>query len=256
MKKLLILVCIILALNPVSVNATTANDGYITPVDVVINGARLKTCGFLDNGSTYVPVRAFAESMGAQVEWKNHQTTITRENVSFVLSSENSVNCEGQLYAPISVFKANFEFETLWDAVLLKVSVTDEASVVPHNYRYTSISDDEILNLARIIQLEAHGESLKCQIAIGNVILNRVVSNKFPDTVTEVIFQPNQFPPVTKFKMDFVPLQSSIVAAKLALMGVNEADGALFFVSASAASSWVGLNRPFIKRLDNTMFYS
>lgn len=50
--------------------------------------------------------------------------------------------------------------------------------------------------LALMIFLESRGETLPGQYAVGEVILNRVESEDFPDTVCEVIKQPNQFSPI------------------------------------------------------------
>lgn len=58
------------------------------------------------------------------------------------------------------------------------------------------ISDEEFTLLSAIIYCEAGGESYEGQLAVGYVIMNRVRSNKFPDTITGVVYQPNQFSPV------------------------------------------------------------
>lgn len=54
-------------------------------------------------------------------------------------------------------------------------------------------SDDDINLIARIVMNEASIESFECKEAIAVVILNRVESDKYPDTIEEVIFEPNQF---------------------------------------------------------------
>ena len=59
-----------------------------------------------------------------------------------------------------------------------------------------SATDDEMLLLAAIIYCEAGGESYEGQLAVGYVIMNRVRSNQFPNTISGVVYQPNQFSPV------------------------------------------------------------
>ena len=58
------------------------------------------------------------------------------------------------------------------------------------------ISDEEYTLLAAIIYCEAGGESYEGQLAVGYVIMNRVRSNKFPNSITGVVYQTNQFSPV------------------------------------------------------------
>lgn len=52
---------------------------------------------------------------------------------------------------------------------------------------------DDIDLLARLIAAEAQGESYDGMLAVGNVVINRVESNEFPDCLPDVIFQPEQF---------------------------------------------------------------
>ncbi|MCM1431593.1 MAG: cell wall hydrolase [Muribaculaceae bacterium] len=86
--------------------------------------------------------------------------------------------------------------------------------------------------MSSIIYCEARGESYKGQLAVGMVVMNRVHSSKFPDTVKDVIYQKHQFSPVSngslkkalklydkgKFSEDE---QSCIKAAKAVLKGKN-----------------------------------
>lgn len=93
---------------------------------------------------------------------------------------------------------------------------------------------DEVFLLAAIIHCEARGECYEGQVAVGAVVLNRVKSDKFPDTIKEVIYQKGQFTPVASGALEKVLLSgkvndSCLSAAKDALAGENPIGDCLFF---------------------------
>lgn len=74
--------------------------------------------------------------------------------------------------------------------------------------------------LQRLVECEAGAESMQGKIAVVNVVLNRVKSNKFPNTIQGVIYQRNQFEPVvTGFINNVISSKESKEAVKRALMG-------------------------------------
>lgn len=91
--------------------------------------------------------------------------------------------------------------------------------------------------LAQIIEAEAKGEDYIGQVAVGEVVLNRVASDDFPDNVYDVIFQDGQFEPVGNGSISNTPSKSAYKAAYDALDGTNHTQGALFFYNAQTAQS-------------------
>lgn len=88
--------------------------------------------------------------------------------------------------------------------------------------------------MAAIIQCEAGGESYKGQVAVGAVIMNRVRSSKFPNSIKGVIYQSGQFTPVSSGKLSRVlnsgKISSSCYrAADAAMNGENPVGKALYF---------------------------
>ena len=83
--------------------------------------------------------------------------------------------------------------------------------------------------MSRIITWESGNQPVAGQIAVGNVVLNRVDSTRFPDTIKDVIFQPGQFSPAACGVIYGEPYEISVVCAKLALEGYNTVGDALFF---------------------------
>jgi len=108
--------------------------------------------------------------------------------------------------------------------------------------------------LHRIVWAEARGESLKGQIAVVNVIINRHNSSQFPNGIYNVIHQPRQFSPVTNGRYaEATPLPINIRAVAEALSGVDHSRGALFFDS--SPNSWARQNRTFSHTISNHSFF-
>lgn len=80
-----------------------------------------------------------------------------------------------------------------------------------------SISKEERRLLEQLAEAEAAGESLVGKIAVINVVLNRVKSEDFPNTITEVIMQEGQFTPVANGSINNTPSEESILAVKKAV---------------------------------------
>lgn len=118
----------------------------------------------------------------------------------------------------------------------------------------TSLSEDVLL-LARIIYAEARGEPFSGQVAVGAVVLNRVRSSLFPNTIWEVIYERGQFTPANSPIMNARPSQTAIKAAKAALRGEDTSNGALFFYNPRIATSgWWFEGRPITKTIGNHVF--
>lgn len=103
-------------------------------------------------------------------------------------------------------------------------------------------SDEELEVLLRIVEAEAGGEDEEGRLLVANVILNRVNSEEFPDTVSEVVFQKEgsvaQFSPAYSGKYYRVEVSDTTISAVgRALMGEDISQGALYFVARKRANS-------------------
>ena len=107
-----------------------------------------------------------------------------------------------------------------------------------------SASDSELALLAAIIQCEAGGESNTGKVAVGAVIMNRVRSSQFPNSITEVVYQSGQFSPVASGILSSVYSQGArsdcYQAAQEALAGSNPIGSALYFNSGSGRGQQIG----------------
>lgn len=112
---------------------------------------------------------------------------------------------------------------------------------------------DEIDLLNRVVQCEAQSEDLQGRILIANVILNRVATGIWGDTIEEVVKAPGQFDPVGNGAYKVVePDETTKEAVLIALNGENISEGALYFQK-SAAKNWG--NKTYLFRYGAHSFY-
>lgn len=104
----------------------------------------------------------------------------------------------------------------------------------------TLMSDEDYDTLLRIVEAEAGSEDIKGRVLVANVIMNRVKSDDFPNTVTEVVWDNSdgvpQFSPTYDGRINEVTVSDETrEAVKQALKGADYSEGALFFIQKSAA---------------------
>ncbi|MBM7616072.1 spore cortex-lytic enzyme [Alkaliphilus hydrothermalis] len=99
---------------------------------------------------------------------------------------------------------------------------------------------DDINLLARIIHAEAKGEPYEGKVAVGAVILNRIESASFPNTLAGVVYQAGAFEPVMNGTINQPANDEAYKAARDALNGWDPTSGALYFWNpATATSKWI-----------------
>lgn len=106
---------------------------------------------------------------------------------------------------------------------------------------------NDLYLLAKCIHAEARGESYVGQVAVGAVILNRVASPDFPDTIYGVIYQPWAFTAVHDGQINLEPEASAYQAATDALTGWDPTYGSLYYYNpVTATSSWIFDRQPVV----------
>lgn len=104
----------------------------------------------------------------------------------------------------------------------------------------TSLSSTELNLLARCVYSEARGEPYTGQVAVAAVVLNRVRSSSFPNTVSGVIYQPGAFTAVSDGQINLTPNETAYKAARDALNGWDPTNGCLYYYNpATATSKWI-----------------
>lgn len=117
------------------------------------------------------------------------------------------------------------------------------AKALGMGYLYSNSSSNtnsDLYLLAKCIYAEARGEVYTGQVAIGAVILNRVKSAKFPNTISGVIYQPYAFTAVLDGQINLEPNARAYQAAQDALNGWDPTYGSLYYYNPrTATSSWI-----------------
>ena len=244
-----------------------------TLYNVRVGGVRLSDYGTRINGVTYLPLRAYFAAIGATVSYNSKTRTmtvgmpglnLTATDGGYVIYandrpifnfSPNVIMSNGRMYVSMaSLMKITGQkAEVSGDTVSISGKVTPLAPAKSY-YR-----EDEVFWLARIITAEAGGESLIGQIAVGNVIMNRVSSRLYPNTIYGVIFDRKygvQFSPVLDGRIYNTPTYNATLAAKICLEGVRLSEDAMFFLNPrTAESSWIVNSREYAYTIGGHDFY-
>ena len=168
---------------------------------------------------------------------------------------QSKVKMEGdQVYIPLKILTRAFNAEQAYDDTTGIVHVKRGSGAILSGDQF--YNKDKLFWLSRVIYAESGNQSLKGKMAVGNVIMNRVKSRKFPNTIKGVLAQKNQFSTYQGGTLaNRKPNQSSVIAAKLVLDGavVAETRGAMYFDS--RVDSWSSRNRTYMCKLGGHNFY-
>ena len=257
--------------------ATVKFPADATPTRVYVDGKEVLAgeCIIMDS-ITYVPLRNFCNLFAdCKITWNAKTSTATVQTDDLYMTVQSGAayitanghcfytvgeveNISGSLYVPIRPLALAFAEELSWNAQTRSVELTSvgtKRAVAWANYK-----EDEVYWLSRIISAEAKGEPLEGQIAVGNVVLNRVRHKDYPNTIYGVIFDRKhgtQFSPVSFGTIYQTPTASAVVAAKICLEGYSLSDTAIFFLNPRiATNNWIVKNRPYAFTIGNHDFYN
>ena len=104
----------------------------------------------------------------------------------------------------------------------------------------TNSNSNNVTLLAKLIYGEARGEPYTGQVAVGAVIMNRVKSSSFPNTIPGVIYQSGAFDAVSDGQINYTPDSTARKAAQDALNGWDPSYGAIYYFNpATATNKWI-----------------
>ena len=235
-------------------------------VPVQIDGNPIAVSAYVERGVTYVPLRALLNTMGAWDVWWDEATgraaaasddihlwadpaadtvTVDEKTVRGRVTVENGVT-----YVPLRLVGEALGCQVEWDPYLRGATVTSPGA---------AYDAGELYWLSRIICAESGAESMSGQIAVGNVVLNRVASETFPDTIPTVVFDRKyavQFEPVSNGTVYDTPAASSVEAARRVLNGEKTVEGALYFYApALSPGTWIVSNRTYLTTIGCHRFF-
>ncbi len=130
-------------------------------------------------------------------------------------------------------------------------------NLVEQNVSYAASSNtSDVQLMARAINGEARGEPYEGQVAVGAVILNRVKSSQFPNTIAGVIYQSGAFTAVADGQINVPIAEGSTVykAARDAMNGWDPTGGCIYYFNPSTATNkWIW-SRPQVKTIGKHIF--
>ena len=245
-------------------------------IPVKISGKDLSDKALLINGTTYVTLRSFSDAL-TDVEisynaWQRQADVVaeglllTATDGAYVVEANGRplfamtpvvIMSNGKMYVPIRTLAKAYGVSVLWEDSTRTVNIRGAFS--PLESADTYYNADELYWLSRIISAESRGEPMLGQIAVGNVVLNRVADPDYPNTIYGVIFDRKygvQFEPVLNGSIYAEPTESAVAAAKLCLEGVDLSRGSIYFYDpAKAESSWIGRNCTYVMTIGVHKFY-
>ena len=224
--------------------------------------------GWVENGTSYITLRALAQHTGYQLTWDGQKAILQGEDLLleaapgalYISSNQRALYVparvqvvEGKTALPLRVVAEALGGELTWDGSTAHWSFSQTAPA------RASYPEEDLYWLARVISAESRGESLRGQIAVGNVVLNRVADSQFPNTIKGVVFDRKngvQFEPVSNGTIYNEPTQQSLLAAKLCLEGVTVVGDCLYFYAPALSSgTWIANNRTYYTTIGCHKFY-
>ena len=216
-------------------------------VPLTVNGADAGECPII-GGIPFVDAESLCRALGmdVDVQVQGDTYTITGDidltaragDIYFVCNDRclyvaDGVRLQnGKAFLPMEEMAKCLNIAAAWDRVKWTVTVTaDEVSPLESGRTYYAETD--VYWLSHVIYAEAGSQPLLGQIAVGNVVLNRVASDRFPgqNSVYDVIFAKNQFEVVINGMIYMEPGDSAVIAAKLALEGYDVCGGSTYFAT-------------------------
>ncbi|MDD3347159.1 cell wall hydrolase [Oscillibacter sp.] len=202
------------------------------------------------------PLRTLLDTLGGwKVRWDSGTGTAVAEGGSRRLRADpgtNTVTLDGMTY-PATVY---VESGRTFVPLRLVSNLLGGAAVTSADASYDAV---ELYWLSRIISAESRGEPLEGQIAVGNVVLNRVDSTDFPASIPSVVFDKTdavQFEPVANGTVYDLPTDQSVEAAMRALDGESTVGDALYFYApALSGGVWINESRTYFTTIGCHRFY-
>lgn len=235
-------------------------------VRVQVDGVILDSVNYIRDGVTYVPLRTLLDAFGGwALSWDGTRKEAVAESETGHLTADPALDTvtvngytyegivtveNGRTYVPLRLIATACGGAAVWDGIFGGAAVTSPRAVY---------DAEELYWLSRIISAESGGESLEGRIAVGNVVLNRVASSEFPDTIQQVVFDSKdavQFEPVSNGTVYDTPTDGSVEAAKLALDGVSVVGKSMYFYAPALSQGlWINGNRTYYTTIGCHRFY-
>lgn len=184
---------------------------------------------------------------------------ITMALLASTIWTNSEMECNSE-YVRVIIEQDTEESEQILNTTLAGIGFDEVCEVeIEEEIEEPSISNEEYKELAQIIMAEAGGEDLEGKILVGNVIMNRVNSDEFPDDIISVVRQvvngTYQFSPVLDGRINTViPTEECYQAIDMILDDYDISQGALYF-EACKGETWHSRNLEFLFQHGGHKFY-
>lgn len=240
--------------------------------NVTLDGVSLEeTHAWVEGGTSYIFLYSYAQHTPYTLSWDGSSAILQGEGLElsaqpgapYVISNGRPIFVkggvpivEGRTALPLKVLAQATGASLRWD------DSTSTAHLIHTQDQPESAAgyeEEDLYWLSRIISAESRGEPLEGQIAVGNVVLNRVASRQYPNSIKEVVFDVRngvQFEPVSNGTIYDEPTESAVQAAMLCLDGANVVgDCMYFFAPALSSGTWIVKNCTYYKTIGCHRFY-
>ncbi len=238
---------------------------------VVADGTALSADqAWVENGTSYITLRAYAGLSGCSLSWSGDSACLEASGLKLeakpgalyltvngrVLYVPGGVRVVGgKMALPLRVLAQATGAGLSWNANTSAAKLSTGGAAAP----VASYNEEDLYWLSRVISAESGGESLLGQIAVGNVVLNRVKSDLFPNTIKGVVFDTKdgvQFEPTSIGTIYDQPTDSSVLAAKMCLEGADVVGGCMYFYAPALSSgTWIVNNCTYYTTIGCHRFY-
>ena len=229
------------------------------------------------SGVTYVPLRGFVTALDEKAEfsWSDGTRTATvtikglelkvPQDEKYIVANGRYLylngtvrNENGSLMLPVRPLAKAFGVTVDWDEEKDCVNISGKVDPILPDWCF--YNEDTLYWLSHIVYAEAGIEPLEGQIAVAEVVLNRVDKRCWPNTVYEVVFDTRagvQFSPISNGTIYLEPSKEAVIAAKLALDGADVVGDSYFFLNPDIANSgWFDRNCEYVTTIGSHRFYT
>ena len=238
----------------------------VRTIPVQVDGKKLACISYIDSGVTYIPLRSLTDAFGGwSISWDAaSKSAVAVRSGGSIQASPNADRMtingtvysgsvfikNGLTYVPLRTVAAACGAAVAWDPAFGGAAVTSPGA------SYNAV---DLYWLSHIISAESQSEPTTGQIAVGNVVLNRVKAAEFPGTVAGVIFDRVdgvQFEPISNGTIYAEPTAQAIAAAKSALDGAKPVGTCQYFFNpARSQGTWIRANRTYYTTIGAHQFY-
>lgn len=207
----------------------------------------------LHDGEVYVPAVAFAVAMddcsvsfdggallieadGLSFEAKVGAMYVVANGRYFMVEDGVSIREDGQIWLTLTTMAKIFGCEYTLDVESRSAYLAPTGEYLEDGATY--YNEQDLYWLSRIINAESRGEPFMGQIAVGTVVMNRVKSTIYPNTVYGVVFDGAQFSPAVSGSVKNAPLEQCVIVAKIILEGYRLSDQIMYFYAMPANSAY------------------